>query len=589
MAAKPTAIECVLLTWHGTVLCAGTGGELTQESLDAPDSLARAARLTLVSPVDPSFADLVPIADEALRLESNDLGNAAAKRAADGRGYTFLRETRYLCAQREDPHVGWDREQPGHWERFLPVPVSFLSKLAALPQQPLIAPASGELIPAGAVAFKSDFLLSIGAYQIDLTQGHPLFLFEPGAKGNATRGAVVIVQGNKVTAFAPWAEDPKKDPQRIWLRNVGHTPGNIHGPAGQPADAYDQDAAVLKCAEMLYFPPAFVERAHREFFVKKAWTRRPRLGYTTSHITAKRANGCYMFLARGLEGLLFDARGVYKDWGYLTVCNTFPAGLTQQGDRYFLDAAVMNAAPLLAGDFMVFYNGNLQSYYHWMAEGIISLFLLQKLMHGRASVVLPAGLEAIAKVPYRDSLKLFSFGDYDLSFSDAPVVRLERATWVDPVYLAEDFPEHILREFQAAATAAIGPQREPLRLYVERTHNRGVANAQEVRDSLERLGFMTVRLEDLPLLEQARLFANAEFIVATHGAGLSNLIFAPPSARIIELTPDSEMRPFFWFLSQKLGQEYGMLPCPSEGGQFNGNLQVDVKKLMRLFNLLENA
>ncbi len=100
---------------------------------------------------------------------------------------------------------------------------------------------------------------------------------------------------------------------------------------------------------------------------------------------------------------------------------------------------------------------------------------------------------------------------------------------------------------------------------------------------------MTVRLEDLPLLEQARLFANAEFIVATHGAGLSNLIFAPPSARIIELTPDSEMRPFFWFLSQKLGQEYGMLPCPSEGGQFNGNLQVDVKKLMRLFNMLENA
>jgi capsular polysaccharide biosynthesis protein len=238
---------------------------------------------------------------------------------------------------------------------------------------------------------------------------------------------------------------------------------------------------------------------------------------------------------------------------------------------------------------MVFYNGNLQSYYHWMAEGIISLFLLQKLMHGRASVVLPAGLDGIAKVPYRDSLKLFSFGDFDLSFSDAPVVRLERATWVDPGYLAEDFPEHILREFQAAAAAAIGPQREPLRLYVERTHNRGVANAQEVRESLERLGFMTVRLEDLPLLEQARLFANAEFIVATHGAGLSNLIFTPPSARVIELTPDSEMRPFFWFLSQKLCQEYGMLPCPTEGGQFNGNLQVDVTKMMRLFNLLEGA
>ena len=223
-----------------------------------------------------------------------------------------------------------------------------------------------------------------------------------------------------------------------------------------------------------------------------------------------------------------------------------------------------------------------------MAEGILSLFALQKFINGRPRVVLPAALD-IEGVQYLESLRLFSFGELDVSFSNAPLVRLERSTWIDPGYLAQDYPDPLLKEFQAAVAASIGPPRPPTRIYVERASTRAVANAQEVRDCLEKLGFLTVRLETLPVLEQARLFASADFVIATHGAGLTNLMFAPPTARVLELMPDAEMRPFFWYISQKLGHEYGMMACPTDTGAFNGKLTRRCEEMMRLFALLEKA
>ena len=44
-------------------------------------------------------------------------------------------------------------------------------------------------------------------------------------------------------------------------------------------------------------------------------------------------------------------------------------------------------------------------------------------------------------------------------------------------------------------------------------------------------------MEDYPLAKQARLIHEAEIVVATHGAGLANLVFARPGTRVIEIVP----------------------------------------------------
>jgi hypothetical protein len=80
----------------------------------------------------------------------------------------------------------------------------------------------------------------------------------------------------------------------------------------------------------------------------------------------------------------------------------------------------------------------------------------------------------------------------------------------------------------------------PARFVVSRakTRSRRVVNEAELLARLEPLGFRPVYLEDLSLVEQITLFARAEAIVASTGAGLVNLIHARPGIPVAILMPE---------------------------------------------------
>lgn len=75
------------------------------------------------------------------------------------------------------------------------------------------------------------------------------------------------------------------------------------------------------------------------------------------------------------------------------------------------------------------------------------------------------------------------------------------------------------------------------RLVVRRSlaRYRRVADEDELVERLARHGFEPVEPATMTLEAQARIFAEAAVILGAHGAGLANLLFAPPGAAVIEL------------------------------------------------------
>ena len=59
-------------------------------------------------------------------------------------------------------------------------------------------------------------------------------------------------------------------------------------------------------------------------------------------------------------------------------------------------------------------------------------------------------------------------------------------------------------------------------------------------------------LEEYSIEGQAHLFAQADIIIAPHGAGLTNLVFARPGTMVIELF-QYHLDETFWVLSQQMG------------------------------------
>jgi capsular polysaccharide biosynthesis protein len=71
-------------------------------------------------------------------------------------------------------------------------------------------------------------------------------------------------------------------------------------------------------------------------------------------------------------------------------------------------------------------------------------------------------------------------------------------------------------------------------------------NEPEVLALLRPLGFEVLDAGDLSVADQIRAFAEADVIVALHGAALANLVFCSPGASLIELFPSGSIVADYW-------------------------------------------
>lgn len=115
----------------------------------------------------------------------------------------------------------------------------------------------------------------------------------------------------------------------------------------------------------------------------------------------------------------------------------------------------------------------------------------------------------------------------------------------------------------------------PNRIYISRddAKERRVENETAVLDLLSEYGFQRFTLSELSFREQVRLFHGAEFIVAPHGSGLTNVLWAENS-QVVELFGDLVPRMFFTMVSQ-LGHDYAAV----FGEQVGPDIQIDATEL----------
>lgn len=93
------------------------------------------------------------------------------------------------------------------------------------------------------------------------------------------------------------------------------------------------------------------------------------------------------------------------------------------------------------------------------------------------------------------------------------------------------------------------------RIFITRKNvtSRAVHNEAQLIELLKNmLNVQTISLEDYTIMEQASIFSQADLIIAQHGAGLTNLVFARPGTMVIEIF-QYHLDETFWILSQQLG------------------------------------
>lgn len=95
------------------------------------------------------------------------------------------------------------------------------------------------------------------------------------------------------------------------------------------------------------------------------------------------------------------------------------------------------------------------------------------------------------------------------------------------------------------------------RIYISRgvSGSRTLLQEEQLVAELQKRQFDIVHLEEMNVVQQARLMQSASVVVAPHGAGLSNIAFCQTGTVIVELFDDYVV-PCYWALSELSGLEY---------------------------------
>ncbi|GAB5402001.1 MAG: hypothetical protein Aurels2KO_02320 [Aureliella sp.] len=196
------------------------------------------------------------------------------------------------------------------------------------------------------------------------------------------------------------------------------------------------------------------------------------------------------------------------------------------------------------------------NYYHWLIDG------LARLRHMESSLTPETRIYAPARKHFqRQSIAMLGFlpeqivaAKYGTHVASPRVMaasaRTQSCSRGDCDYLHERFTQGLSSQ----------PHQ---RVFLSRRRRgiRSLVNEREIYSALKPLGFRRVLLEDLAFEQQVKLFHSAEAIVAPHGAGLANLVFAQSGTKVLEITTPYRLYGYhcFYEIAHHREQDYRAL------------------------------
>jgi hypothetical protein len=226
-------------------------------------------------------------------------------------------------------------------------------------------------------------------------------------------------------------------------------------------------------------------------------------------------------------------------------------------------------------------------YYHWLFDSLPKLDLLRKsgLAHEIDYFLVPS----LAHKYQIEYLKKFGIRDEQIIDSiRVPHLEADRLIVASYTRLQKHLPRWVCSYLHELMVGAKREQDRNRLVYIARgdaQRNRKVINEDRLIQEMSELGFETCYLTRLSIYEQAELFNSARMVVASHGGGLSNLVFCEPGTEVIEFFPDNYVNHLFYDVCLKCDLPYHYLVCASEKSyenelQAETNLVADVPAIV---------
>jgi len=242
------------------------------------------------------------------------------------------------------------------------------------------------------------------------------------------------------------------------------------------------------------------------------------------------------------------------------------------------------------GTLAVITTNNTHNYFHWLTDALPRVEIVRKLLPRALEEVdawlVPSGnplvAETVAKLGIPADKLLTADSQTHWEASRLVVPSPPGMTGSVPAWVAE----FLRKEFLASGTEGGFSKR----IFVSRAGgaSRRILNEAEVMGCLGKLGFQAYRLEEMTFQDQIGLFRSAEVVVAPHGAGLTNLLWAPEGVKVVEIFSPNYVNVCYWLTAGRVNAEYTYLcgkgdppPPGTDSHLIQDHIEVDLAQLRK--------
>jgi hypothetical protein len=191
---------------------------------------------------------------------------------------------------------------------------------------------------------------------------------------------------------------------------------------------------------------------------------------------------------------------------------------------------------------------------HWLMDGVLRLAVLEAAGLAKETRLILPNLQP----KFTEPIEALGYGPdrYDgLQGGHWEVEHLLVPSYVSPPGYMRPWACRWLRNRLGVDARPVGKRR--LWISRGRARWRRVVNEEELLPILKKAGFEPVELERLSFREQVKTLSQAGVVAGPHGAGMTDLLFAPHGIRVLEFFSPGFVNPVFYSMANALEQDYG--------------------------------
>lgn len=222
-----------------------------------------------------------------------------------------------------------------------------------------------------------------------------------------------------------------------------------------------------------------------------------------------------------------------------------------------------------------------ENYYHFYNDVLAKLFFLQDTLNLSTDIPILISKSLYDKKYFQYFLSHPYLSQRKWVIQDKQYIRSKRTYFCKPLTHTPHYYSRIL-DLIRSEDNTLSSSTE-LRLFITRNPKRlrFIENNSEVEILCKEFGFESIDFDELSLPQQIRLMGQARYVVAIHGAGLTNMLFrGEKQLGLLEIFPPADYFPFHYILmANQLNYQYdGIIGQPGKH-PFSGGFRVDIDEL----------